>query len=98
MELIEDNGIFHNNSNVPQHPIPIQLTIFLVRLGHYSNTSSPVSPPLKQVYTRCVYWEVDAWSVLVLSDLSLVDLVWKTCLILKQSQRFLSWASAGSKC
>jgi hypothetical protein len=41
VELIEDNGVFHNNSNIPQHPICIQLTIFLVRLGHYSNASSP---------------------------------------------------------
>jgi hypothetical protein len=39
--LIEDNTIFHNNSNIPQHPIPIQLAIFLVRLGHYGNASSP---------------------------------------------------------
>jgi hypothetical protein len=41
VELIEDHDIFHNNSNVPQHPIPIQLAIFLVRLGHYGNASSP---------------------------------------------------------
>jgi hypothetical protein len=41
VELIEDNGVFHNNSNVPQHPIPIQLAIFLARLGHYGNASSP---------------------------------------------------------
>jgi len=41
VELIEDHDIFHNNSNVPQHPIPIQLAIFLVRVGHYGNASSP---------------------------------------------------------
>ena len=41
MELIEDHGIFHNNSHVPQHPVPIQLAIFLVRVGHYGNASSP---------------------------------------------------------
>ena len=57
-----------------------------------------VSPPLKQVYTRSVYLEVDAWSVLQLSDLGRVDFVQKTCLISKQSQHFPSWASAGLKC
>lgn len=41
VELIEDHGIFHNNSNVPQLPIPIQLAIFLIRVGHYGNASSP---------------------------------------------------------
>lgn len=41
VELIEDHHIFHNNSNVPQHPIPIQLAIFLVRVGHYGNASAP---------------------------------------------------------
>ena len=41
MELIEDHGIFHNNSYVPQHLVPIQLAIFLVRVGHYGNASSP---------------------------------------------------------
>jgi hypothetical protein len=41
MGLIEDNTIFHNNSNIPQHPIPIQLAIFLIHLKHYNNTSSP---------------------------------------------------------
>jgi hypothetical protein len=41
VELIENDDIFHNNSHVPQSPIPIQLAIFLVRLGHYGNASSP---------------------------------------------------------
>src|SRR5713101_2468846 len=41
VELIEDNGVFHNNFNIPQHPIPIQLTIFLVHLGHYGNMLLP---------------------------------------------------------
>jgi len=41
VELIEDHSIFHNNSNVPQRPIPIQLAIFLVHVGHYGNASSP---------------------------------------------------------
>src|SRR6266852_6495192 len=51
-----------------------------------------MSPLLKQVYTRRVYLEVEAWSLLQLSDLGL-DSVRKTCLMLKQSQRFPSWAS-----
>jgi len=33
--------IFHNNSNVPQTPIEVQLAIFLFRAGHYRNTASP---------------------------------------------------------
>jgi hypothetical protein len=41
VEHIEDHDIFHNNSNIPQHPTPIQLAIFLVRVGHYGNVSSP---------------------------------------------------------
>jgi hypothetical protein len=40
-DLIQDHPIFHNNSNVPQHPISTQLAIFLVRVGHYGNASSP---------------------------------------------------------
>jgi hypothetical protein len=41
VELIENHEIFHNNSNVPQLPVPIQLAILLVRLGHYGNASAP---------------------------------------------------------
>ena len=41
VQLIEDHQIFHNNSNVPQHPVFIQLAIFLVRVGHYGNASGP---------------------------------------------------------
>jgi hypothetical protein len=41
VELIENHDIFHNNSHVPQHPIPTQLAIFLYRVGHYGNSSSP---------------------------------------------------------
>jgi hypothetical protein len=41
VELIEDHHVFHNNSNVPQHPITTQLAIFLVRVGHYGNVSTP---------------------------------------------------------
>src|SRR6266849_8793769 len=54
-----------------------------------------VSPPLKQVFTRRVYLEVEAWSVLQLSDWVLVDSATKTCLMSKQLQRFPSWASVG---
>jgi hypothetical protein len=41
VELIEDHHVFHNNSNIPQQPVEFQLAIFLVRLGHYGNASSP---------------------------------------------------------
>lgn len=41
VELIENHEIFHNNSNVPQLPVPVQLAIVLVCLGHYGNTSAP---------------------------------------------------------
>jgi hypothetical protein len=41
VELLQTHKIFYNNSNVPQLPIPIQLAIFLVHVGHYGNASSP---------------------------------------------------------
>jgi hypothetical protein len=41
VELIEAHAVFHNNSNVPQLPVPTQLAVFLVRVGHYGNASSP---------------------------------------------------------
>jgi hypothetical protein len=41
VESIQNHNIFHNQSNVPQLPVPIQLAIFLVRVGHYGNSSSP---------------------------------------------------------
>jgi hypothetical protein len=41
VELINDHVIFHNNSNIPQHPPAIQLAIFLVHVGHYGNASAP---------------------------------------------------------
>lgn len=41
VELIEDHEIFHNNSNIPQLPVTTQLAIFLIRVGHYGNASSP---------------------------------------------------------
>lgn len=41
VELIQDHNIFHNNSHCPQHPPHVQLAIFLLRVGHYGNASSP---------------------------------------------------------
>jgi len=41
INTIHDHNIFHNNSNVPQAPIKIQLAIFLFRAGHYGNAASP---------------------------------------------------------
>jgi hypothetical protein len=41
VQLIDHHHIFHNDSNVPQQPTPIQLAIFLVCLGHYGNASAP---------------------------------------------------------
>ena len=41
VELIKDYTIFYNNSHVPQHPIHIQLAIFLIHVGHYGNASLP---------------------------------------------------------
>ena len=41
LALIVNNNIFSNNSNCPQLPMHIQLTIFLFHAGHYSNAMSP---------------------------------------------------------
>jgi hypothetical protein len=41
VDLIENHHIFHNDSNILQQPVPVQLAIFLVRVGHYGNASSP---------------------------------------------------------
>jgi hypothetical protein len=38
--LIEGHSVFHNNSNNQQMPIPVQLAIFLNRLGHYGNSAT----------------------------------------------------------
>jgi hypothetical protein len=38
---IENHTIFHNNSNNRQLAVSIQLCIFLFRVGHYGNASSP---------------------------------------------------------
>jgi hypothetical protein len=39
--LILDHTIFSNNSNYPQLPVQLQLSVFLFRAGHYSNATSP---------------------------------------------------------
>jgi hypothetical protein len=41
VELIKNHSVFHNSSQVPQQPVANQLAIFLVRVGHYGNASSP---------------------------------------------------------
>jgi hypothetical protein len=41
VEKICNHEIFHNNSNVPQAPVGVQLAIFLFRAGHYGNAASP---------------------------------------------------------
>ena len=41
VELIEVDTIFHNNSHIPQLPVPVQLVIFLFRVRHYGNASAP---------------------------------------------------------
>ena len=38
---IHNHNIFHNNSNVPQALVEVQLAIFLFRAGHYRNAASP---------------------------------------------------------
>ena len=38
---IENHPVFHNNSNNAQLPVQTQLCIFLFRVGHYGNASSP---------------------------------------------------------
>lgn len=40
LERIEDNPIFHNNSNNKQFPVMWQLAITLYRFGHYGNGAS----------------------------------------------------------
>ncbi|KAF8142833.1 hypothetical protein K438DRAFT_1994543 [Mycena galopus ATCC 62051] len=38
--LIKDHPVFHNNSNVPQTPVDVQLPVVLYRLGRYGNAAS----------------------------------------------------------
>lgn len=40
LNLIKDHHIFQNNSNSAQMAVDIQLAIYLVRAGHYGNSSS----------------------------------------------------------
>ena len=35
-----DHNIFHNNSNIPQALVEVQVTIFLFRAGHYGNAAT----------------------------------------------------------
>ncbi|KAF9502719.1 hypothetical protein BS47DRAFT_1370068, partial [Hydnum rufescens UP504] len=38
--MIQDDLVFHSNSNKPQLPVPYQLAIFLFRISHNGNASS----------------------------------------------------------
>ncbi|KAF9509576.1 hypothetical protein BS47DRAFT_1377573 [Hydnum rufescens UP504] len=40
LAMIQDDLVFHSNSNKPQLPVPYQLAIFLFRIGHNGNASS----------------------------------------------------------
>ncbi|KAG2065103.1 hypothetical protein BDR04DRAFT_969908, partial [Suillus decipiens] len=40
MNLIQGHPIFHNNSNNPQLPIAVQLTVFLNGISHYGNAAT----------------------------------------------------------
>ncbi|KAG2054139.1 hypothetical protein BDR06DRAFT_1051076, partial [Suillus hirtellus] len=41
LDQISNHHVFHNQSNNPQLPVAVQLAIFLNRVGHYGNASSP---------------------------------------------------------
>ena len=41
LDQISDHAVFHNQSNNRQLPVSVQLAIFLNRVGHYGNSSSP---------------------------------------------------------
>lgn len=41
LDQISNHHVFHNQSNNPQLPVAVQLTIFLVQVGHCGNASSP---------------------------------------------------------
>ena len=58
VQLIEDHQIFHNNSNVLQNPISIQLAIFLIRVRHYGNASGPEYSGLENHYFATVFEHV----------------------------------------
>ncbi|KAG2343428.1 hypothetical protein BDR05DRAFT_884380 [Suillus weaverae] len=40
LDQISDHPVFHNQSNNPQLPVAVQLTIFLDCTGHYGNAAS----------------------------------------------------------
>lgn len=44
---IEDDEVFHNNSNNPQMPVEEQAVIALYRLGHYGNAASSLKVALQ---------------------------------------------------
>lgn len=71
VELIENHDVFHNNSHVPQHPVPIQLAIFLVRLGHYGNASAPEY--VAQWAGVCIGTVINATSRCLIAFLALHD-------------------------
>ena len=37
LDLIKDHKVFHNNSNVPQTPVDVQLAVTLYRMGRFGN-------------------------------------------------------------
>jgi hypothetical protein len=41
VSLLLDNPVFSNQSNCPQLPVHLQLSVFLFRAGHYGNAASP---------------------------------------------------------
>jgi hypothetical protein len=73
VELIEGHYVFQNNSHVPQYPIPVQLAILLVHLGHYSNASSPKY--VAQWAGVCVGTVINATNCCLVVFLSLHDKV-----------------------
>jgi len=40
LDLIKDHKVFHNNSNIPQTPVDIQLAVTLYRMGRFGNGAS----------------------------------------------------------
>jgi hypothetical protein len=71
VDLIEGHHVFQNNSHVPQYPVPVQLAILLVRLGHYGNASSPED--VAQWAGVCVGTVINATNRCLVAFLSLHD-------------------------
>jgi hypothetical protein len=46
VDVIQDDEVFHNNSNNPQMPVDEQLAIALFRFGHYGNAASTMKVAL----------------------------------------------------